>query len=95
MAQKLLFADEAANVTGPWTHTGPVTHVGNVGFYGVTPPAQRALATSLQRTSLLATMTTTTGSLLDGANLSTLNQAILALQEVMNTLAAHGLWAIS
>ncbi|MGO9039321.1 MAG: hypothetical protein ACLQKH_15165 [Steroidobacteraceae bacterium] len=62
-----------------------------VGFYGTTPVAQRA-TTSIQHTSLLATMTTTTGSLLDGANLSTINQMVVALQEVMNTLAAYGLW---
>lgn len=62
-----------------------------VGFYGTTPIAQRTTVTN-QHTSLLATMTTTTGSLFDGTNLSTLNQAIVALQEVMNTLQAYGLW---
>lgn len=66
-----------------------------IGFYGATPVAQWRKSTAVQYSSLLATMLTTSGSLFDGTNLATINQAILALQEVMNTLAAHGLWAIS
>ncbi len=65
------------------------------GFYGATPVAQWRKSTAVQYSSLLATMTTTNGSLLDGANLSTLNQAIIALQEVMATLQAMGLWQVS
>ena len=95
MADKILFANEPSSVSAAWTFNGAVSHVGAVGFYGVAPPAQRASNSTLQRTSLLAAMATTSGSLFDGTNLATINQAILALQEVMNTLAAHGLWAIS
>lgn len=68
---------------------------GKVGFYGATPVAQWRKSTAVQYSSLLATMTTTAGSLLDGANLSTLNQAIIALQEVMASLQAYGIWQVS
>ena len=61
------------------------------GFYGVTPVAQRA-STSVQRTSNLSTISS--GSL--GATLqSAFNANEAALAEVMNTLAAYGLWSIS
>lgn len=65
------------------------------GFYGATPVSQWRKSTAVQYSSLLATMTTTAGSLFDGANLSTVNQAITALQEVMATLQALGFWQVS
>ena len=51
-----------------------------VGFYGVTPVAQRALAA--QATSLVGTASSTA--------IDTLTKA--AIIEIMNTLAALGLW---
>jgi hypothetical protein len=63
------------------------TATGTVGFYGIAAVGQRA-STSVQRTSNLATTTTTPTS-------AQFNQAIVSLSEVMNTLAAYGLWSIS
>jgi hypothetical protein len=60
-----------------------------VGFYGVAPVAQRA-STSVQRTSNLSTVSGTIS-----VSTAALNQVIASLQEVMNTLAAVGLWSIS
>lgn len=62
---------------------------GSVGFYGKTPAAQRA-TTSIQRTSNLSTVTGTIS-----VSTAAVNQVIKSLQEVMNTLAAYGLWSIS
>jgi hypothetical protein len=60
----------------------------NVGFYGITPVAQRA-TTSVQLSSNLSTISS--GSL--GATLqSAFNANQAALQEVMATLKAYGLW---
>jgi hypothetical protein len=59
------------------------------GFYGVTPVAQRA-STSVQRTSNLSTATGTIS-----VSTAAFNQVVVSLQEVMNTLAAYGLWSIS
>ena len=62
-----------------------------IAFYGSTPVAQRASST-VQRTSNLSTISS--GSL--GATLqSAFNANQAALAEVMNTLAAYGLWSIS
>lgn len=61
-----------------------------VGFYGVTPVAQRGSTTSTQRTSLLSTATGTIS-----VSTAAFNQVVVSLQEVMNTLAAYGLWQIS
>lgn len=58
-----------------------------VGFYGATPVARRA-TTTLQLTSSLASVTTSSTSQF-GAKI---NSACAALQEVMNTLFAYGLW---
>lgn len=90
----------AAEQLGSGTADGVIVGVAagagtKVAFYGATPVAQWRKSTAVQYSSLLATMTTTTGSLLDGANLSTLNQAISALQEVMASLQAYGLWQVS
>lgn len=60
-----------------------------IGFYGVAPVAQRA-STSIQRTSNLSTVSGTIS-----VSTAALNQVISSLQEVMNTLAAVGLWSIS
>jgi hypothetical protein len=49
-----------------------------IGYYGVTPVSQRA--SSVQATSLLSSSTDFTAA------------HLAALQEVMNTLAAVGLW---
>lgn len=51
-----------------------------VGFYGTTPVAQRATAT-----------THTTTNVVTSASFGTLQVA--QIQEIMNTLAACGLWA--
>ena len=51
-----------------------------VGFYGTTPVAQRATAT-----------THTTTNVVTSASFGTLQVA--QIQEIMNTLAAVGLWA--
>jgi hypothetical protein len=53
---------------------------GTIGFYGATPVVQRATAT-----------THTTTNVVTSASYGTLQVA--QLQEVMNTLAALGLWA--
>ena len=58
-----------------------------VGFYGVTPVAQR-VTSSVQVTSNLATVTTGSSSQFG----TELNAVVIALQEVMNTLQAYGLW---
>lgn len=58
-----------------------------VGFYGVTPVVQRA-TTSVQLSSNLATVTTGSSSQFG----TELNAVVVALQEVMNTLKAYGLW---
>jgi len=58
-------------------------------FYGTTPVAQRA-STSVQRTSNLSTATGTIS-----VSTAAFNQVVTSLQEVMNTLAAYGLWSIS
>ncbi len=72
--------------TGLQTFTGGVelgaTAAQTVGFYGMTPVAQRA-TTSTQKTSNVAT----------SASFGT--SQLAALQEVMNTMAAYGLWAAS
>ena len=72
--------------TGKQTFTGGVelgaTAAQTVGFYGTTPVAQRA-TTSSQKSTNVAT------SASFGAT------QLAALQEVMNTLAAYGLWAAS
>ena len=63
---------------------------GKMGFYGVTPIVQRA-STSVQLSSNLFS-TISSGSL--GATLqSAFNANAAALQEVMATLKAYGLWA--
>ena len=57
-----------------------------MGFYGVTPLAQRA-TTSTQQTSRLSTTASAS------SNFSArINTIVPALQEVMNTLYAYGLW---
>ena len=61
-----------------------------VGFYGTAPVAQRGSTTSTQRTSLLSTATGTIS-----VSTAAFNQVVVSLQEVMNTLAAYGLWQIS
>jgi hypothetical protein len=60
-----------------------------LGLYGVTPVAQRA-STSIQRTSNLSTATGTIS-----VSTAAFNQVVPSLSEVMNTLAAVGLWSIS
>jgi hypothetical protein len=68
-------------VNNPYNETQIATSAtGTVGFYGTTPIAQRALAA--QATSLVGTASSTA--------LDTATKA--ALIEVMNTLAALGLW---
>ena len=80
-----------------WTSAGHVTIQNlavatDVGFYGTTPLAQRA-TTSTQKTSNLASVTTSAS--FGTAEAAAFNAARAALQEVMNTLAAYGLWGTS
>jgi hypothetical protein len=86
MASKVVMADE------PVTFTGSVMHVGNVAFYGVTPPAQRS-TTSVQLSSNLSTVATASSTAVGTALNAAINANQAALQEVMATLKAHGLWA--
>lgn len=88
----------ATTGTGPTINTGDASggvNLGSsasnstVGFYGVTPVAQRA-STSVQRTSNLSTVSGTIS-----VSTAAVNQLVSSLQEVMNTLAAYGLWSIS
>jgi hypothetical protein len=68
-------------VNNPYNETQVATSVtGTVGFYGTTPIAQRALAA--QATSLVGTASSTAVN-------SDLKAAVI---EIMNTLAALGLW---
>lgn len=60
-----------------------------VGFYGISPVAQRA-TTSLQRTTNVSTVTGTIS-----VSTAAINSIANSLKEVMNTLAAYGLWSIS
>lgn len=87
MPVEVCYTDIPTTITAPRTHTAPVTfssdiaHTsGKVGFYGVSPTAQRA-TTSIQKTTNLATSTAF------GAT------QLAVVQEIMNTLAAVGLWA--
>ena len=77
--------DGNVNETLKVGRTGQSVQVGGsaatlIGFYGVTPVAQRATAT-----------THTTTNVVTSASYGTLQVA--QMQEVMNTLAALGLWA--
>jgi hypothetical protein len=68
-------------VNNPYNETQVATSItGTVGFYGTTPIAQRALAA--QATSLVGTASSTAVN-------SDLKAAVI---EIMNTLAALGLW---
>lgn len=79
----------AINQLGDGSSDGVQTPNTKLGFYGVAPVAQRA-STSIQRTSNLSTATGTISVSTDA-----FNQVVKSLQEVMNTLAAVGLWSIS
>ncbi len=79
----------AVNQLGDGSADGVQTPNTKLGFYGITPVGQRA-STSVQRTSNLSTVTGTIS-----VSTAALNQVIASLQEVMNTLAAYGLWSIS
>jgi len=87
----------ATQGTGPGLYGGDAsggstlgaTAASLIGFYGTTPVAQRA-TTSIQRTSNLSTATGTIS-----VSTAAFNQVVASLQEVMNTLAAVGLWGIS
>ena len=101
MATKMCFTDEATTYTGFQTNTGGESVTGGLttdtlsatskfGLYGTAPVAQRGSTTSTQRTSLLSTATGTIS-----VSTAAFNQMVVSLQEVMNTLAAYGLWSIS
>ena len=101
MAQKLAFIDEAITWTGLQTNAGGEAVTGGLttdtfsatskfGLYGTAPASQRGSTTSTQRTSLLSTATGTIS-----VSTAAFNQVVVSLQEVMNTLAAYGLWSIS
>lgn len=80
----------AINQVGDGSADGVQTPNTKLGFYGIAPVAQRASNSTLQRTSLLSTATGTIS-----VSTAAFNQVVNSLMEVMNTLAAYGLWSIS
>jgi hypothetical protein len=99
MPVSLVYTDVPNTFTAGQTFAGGQTLSGGtdigasaadkVGFYGVTPVAQVA-TTSTQETSVLVTLTSASAFL--GAEASAFNAVVAALQNVMNTLAAMGIW---
>lgn len=79
MALPSAFDEKVVDATGDGIVVGNAA-TEKVGFYGVTPVAQRATAT-----------THTTTNVVTSASYGTLQVA--QMQEVMNTLAGLGLWA--
>jgi hypothetical protein len=89
----MVFTDVPQTFTAPQTFQGG-TVLGSsasqtLGFYGVTPVAQVA-TTSTQETSVLVTLTTAAS--FGTADAAAFNSVVAALQNVMNTMAAYGLW---
>lgn len=76
----------AVNQIGDGSADGVQAPNTKLGFYGITPVAQRA-TTSNQQSSKLSSATGTIS-----VSTAAFNQVVLALTEVMLTLNAYGLW---
>ena len=76
MANKMLFADEPATITGAITHIGPV------GFYGATPVGVRSSIGSFHSTSWVSV----------SSNITVATALAAWVTEVTATLVALGIW---
>lgn len=76
MANKMLFADEAATISADFTHTG------RVGFYGATPVGVRSSIGSFHSTSWVSA----------SSNITVGSALAAWVTEVTATLVALGIW---
>lgn len=76
MANKMLFADEAATISGAFTHTGPI------GFYGAVPVGVRTGVASFHSTSWVSV----------SSNITVGSALAAWVTEVTQTLVALGIW---
>jgi len=76
MANRMLFADEPATISGAWSHTGAV------GFYGATPAPVRSSIGSFHSSSWVSI----------SSNITVGSALAAWVTEVTQTLVALGIW---